>query len=122
MSEHTSRLGRTLEWLVTTICLLLGGLVLMIWPGLLIACAMGGDSFNSHTPKMAILALTLVFMGVLCYPGVYIACLVTSITMLLRRPSRNVFYLRATIYASLPVLYLVAVFAILVLCGFLAGV
>ena len=120
--QHTKRiLGRTLEWSGTIIWLLLGGLILLIWQFLLIACVMGSDSFNSHTPKMVYVPLTLLCLGVLCYPGVYIACLVISVRRLCRKPPQNVFYLRAYFFAGLPILYLVAAFAIFLLFGFLTG-
>ena len=114
-------LEKTLDRLGAVILLLLGGAILLIWPFLLMASFMMCDGFNENTPQMLRNAFGFLMLGIFCYPGVYIGFLVISIFMIVRKARRSAFYLLASFYASLPILYIVAIFTIFFLCNWLSG-
>jgi len=101
--------------------LLLGGLLLLVWPAAAIASVMG---LAGHVPKgtsiITLLPAYIFFMGILCYPIVYIACVVMSIIKLITSRSKADFdelyrpsflaRMSASRWASIPMLYVAVLF------------
>jgi len=91
---------RVLDLLFVIVFLLLGGAVLIVYPYVALASIMG---LAGHAPRevgvMQICAY-IFYGGTLCYPIVYIACLVLSITLLaIKKPY-------AVLCALLPIFYI----------------
>ena len=98
---------QTIGWSLIILCLLLGGLVLVAWPLLAAACLMG-------VPVTGIAGVFyhLFYMGLLCYPLVYIMCFIACILpiKMIADPSGIGLDRRfRLIFACLPLLYVAAV-------------
>jgi len=103
---------RALDWPLVIVCLLLGGAALIAWPFAVHASIMGLVSpVSEGMPITRTVGVYFFHVGILCYPIVYIACLILSITRLVvKKPY-------AVLYALLPIFYIcfVIVFSILLL-------
>jgi len=92
---------RTLYLILVILFLLLGGAVLIVWPAAALASVMGlAGHVPRETNKVLLLFAYLFYGGVLCYPIIYIACLILSITLLVIKKSY------AMLCALLPIFYI----------------
>ena len=91
-----------LDWFAVTACLLLGGLLLVAWP-----IAIFGSVFLFDALGERPLPVWLFVLGVWGYPVVYISCLIGAIARLNNQSKADSgrFYLQASFFACLPVLY-----------------
>jgi len=103
---NTSKKMQVLDWTLAIIFLLLGGAVLIVWPFAALASVMGlAGHVPEGTPIAQILGAYLFHVGVLCYPIIYIASLILSITlMVLKKPF-------VVLCALIPIFYICFVFA-----------
>ena len=103
--------------LFATPFLLLGGLLLIAWPIPAFIGAFWLADINSkavQTPFLVLWGFRFILIGVICYPLVYIPCLMISISKLLTEKPKTVpDKFSASFFARIPIYYILLIVLVL---------
>jgi hypothetical protein len=103
--------------IVGTIVLFLGGMLLLLYPFVLLADVMGLAGHNPDVPLkfVDIVMIACLYYGTLAYPIVYLPCLILAIIM--RAKSKDV---ATFVFSILPLVYLIVI-GIPIACVLITG-
>ena len=100
-----------------TIALFLGGLLLLLYPFVLLADVMGLAGFKSGAPlTLEVVTIYIFYLGTLAYPVIYLPSLI--ITMVMRAKDKE---LAGLVFSILPLIYLLIIFGIPAIYSWITG-